>query len=1030
MKYLRGSEWRKWDLHVHTPESVLNHSFGTDFDHYAKIMLKSAIDNEIAVIGVTDYWTLEGFKKLKEIVDGDERLVKLLGEEDAEKARQILLLPNIEFRSRELIVDRHGSAKVNFHVIFSEEIPVEEIEERFLHNLKFIFDGDPNEPDKYRTLTLANLEDLGRTLQAQHGEFRSESELFTGMNNAAVNHTDVSEVLNNQSSTFRSKYLFVVAADEDLSRISWNGQGHLLRKTLIQKSHMIFSANDGTREFGLGRRHGTPEEFVKEFKSKKPCIHGSDAHDYDHLFAPDLGRFLWIKADPTFNGLRQLLHEPEDRVFIGDLPFKLRVLGANQTKFFSDLSFDRSTPLSVDEKWFSGTVPFNCGLVAIIGNKGSGKSALADIVALLGNSTAQEDFSFLVKKRFLEPKKNLGNHFVAELSWQSGETVSKSLADKVDRLLPERVKYIPQNYLDRICSEIEQGNGTEFDQELQDVIFSHVESADRLGKSTLADLIDFRTSEKNLSIEKIADQIHDVNSSIAELEQKASADFRDVIQGKLNQKKIELQALADSLPTSVAAPEDDASSSAELQPIKDELNDFVTTIQTLDDQIAADQRRLGELALKSAASDRLLERIENLTRSVDAFYEASDLDSLTLNLEMRDIVRLEVDDSAIRTAKDDAVREMEPLRTTLDPDNVTSLFAQKLAAQRSALETREKLDEPNRKYQEYLQQTTLWNQRKAELEGSAEITDSLLGLEAQLDFLSSIPARIDGLKTRRSELVKEIYAIKNSLLEQYKLLYRPVQQFIDKNPVSGDIQALEFSADISAEGLVDGMLRMIHQGRKGTFQGDQEGRDRLNELVSRSDFSSAAGAQMFIDEFLHLLTEDSRDTPPKERQIGDQLKAGIALEDFYDSVFSLDYLQPKFSLQWLGKALDKLSPGERGTLLLVFYLLIDRRDIPLIIDQPEENLDNETVTSSLVPAIKYAKKRRQIVIVTHNPNLAVVCDAEQVIYSQIDKTDGNTVTYQSGSLEANPITQHVVDVLEGTKPAFDLRDARYEILES
>ena len=83
----------------------------------------------------------------------------------------------------------------------------------------------------------------------------------------------------------------------------------------------------------------------------------------------------------------------------------------------------------------------------------------------------------------------------------------------------------------------------------------------------------------------------------------------------------------------------------------------------------------------------------------------------------------------------------------------------------------------------------------------------------------------------------------------------------------------------------------------------------------------------------------------------------------------------------------------------------------------------------LVPAIKYAKERRQIIIVTHNPNLAVVCDADQVIHSRLDKTDGNRVSYKAGAIEDPTVTQLIVDVLEGTKPAFDLRDAKYEILE-
>ncbi len=113
--------------------------------------------------------------------------------------------------------------------------------------------------------------------------------------------------------------------------------------------------------------------------------------------------------------------------------------------------------------------------------------------------------------------------------------------------------------------------------------------------------------------------------------------------------------------------------------------------------------------------------------------------------------------------------------------------------------------------------------------------------------------------------------------------------------------------------------------------------------------------------------------------VKDQLRQGISVQEIYDFVFSLGFLSPIYNLRWDGKGLEQLSPGERGNLLLIFYLLVDQEDIPLVIDQPEENLDNQTVFKTLVPCIKDAKKRRQIVMVTHNPNLAVVCDAEQVI---------------------------------------------------
>ena len=75
--------------------------------------------------------------------------------------------------------------------------------------------------------------------------------------------------------------------------------------------------------------------------------------------------------------------------------------------------------------------------------------------------------------------------------------------------------------------------------------------------------------------------------------------------------------------------------------------------------------------------------------------------------------------------------------------------------------------------------------------------------------------------------------------------------------------------------------------------------------------------------------------------------------------------------------------------------------------------------------IKLAKQRRQIIVVTHNPNLAVVADADQVITASIDKKKMCRVTYVSGALENPTVNQHVVRYLEGTLPAFMNRDEKY-----
>ena len=137
------------------------------------------------------------------------------------------------------------------------------------------------------------------------------------------------------------------------------------------------------------------------------------------------------------------------------------------------------------------------------------------------------------------------------------------------------------------------------------------------------------------------------------------------------------------------------------------------------------------------------------------------------------------------------------------------------------------------------------------------------------------------------------------------------------------------------------------------------------------------------------------------------------------------YINVNFKLSMGGRSLNELSPGERGIVLLIFYLALSKESKPIIIDQPEDNLDNQSVYSKLVPCIQKAKQKRQVIIVTHNPNIAVACDAEQIIYCKKEKRNC-LIQYEAGSIENLKIRKHIVDVLEGTMPAFDLRRKKYE----
>ncbi len=199
----------------------------------------------------------------------------------------------------------------------------------------------------------------------------------------------------------------------------------------------------------------------------------------------------------------------------------------------------------------------------------------------------------------------------------------------------------------------------------------------------------------------------------------------------------------------------------------------------------------------------------------------------------------------------------------------------------------------------------------------------------------------------------------------------------------------------------------------------------LQSLLARHDLNSTVGVVGFLQDTDDHLHRDFRVPGKPPALLPSQLRKNHSPEAVYDVVFGLSFLVPTYSLQLGSKDLGQLSPGERGALLLAFYLLIDQTDTPLIIDQPEENLDNETVYTLLGTCIRSAKTRRQLIMVTHNPNLAVACDAEQIICARHTSDGGNKVEYRSGAIENPELNTAVLNVLEGTRPAFLNRESKY-----
>jgi len=130
-----------------------------------------------------------------------------------------------------------------------------------------------------------------------------------------------------------------------------------------------------------------------------------------------------------------------------------------------------------------------------------------------------------------------------------------------------------------------------------------------------------------------------------------------------------------------------------------------------------------------------------------------------------------------------------------------------------------------------------------------------------------------------------------------------------------------------------------------------------------------------------------------------------------------------FDVQGVKKPIEDLSPGQRCTALLPIILL--ETDTPLIIDQPEDNLDNQFIFDLVVNTLRSLKDRRQIIVATHNPNIPVSGDAENILVFKPDGTKGKLE--RNGSIDYDPIIEDVKTIMEGGEEAFRIRASKYNI---
>ena len=1006
----RGSLWRRWDLHVHTPAS-LYHNYGSDSEVWERfITALEQLPEDFSVIGINDYLFLEGYRKVLEFKN-QGRLKNI-----------DTFLPVLEFRLARFAGTEDKLRRINYHVVFSNEITSDQIEQQFLNQLKAHYKLSPGVEQEWAgVVTRQSLEDLGKAIIASVPNNKKSDygpPVFEGFNNLNLPVEEIRKALD--SPYFGNNYITAVGKSEWTS-LKWNDQSIAEKKTIVNEADVVFTSAANADAYKRARA------TLQKQNVNDHLLDCSDAHNWAESGDKDsIGRCdLWVKADPTFRGLQHALLEFEERVYVGSEPPKVADVKKRPQRYIRSVEIKKVQGASLLEEWFDCSILFNPGLVAIIGNKGSGKSALADIVALGGNSLREDNFSFLNKNKFRNSREDKSAYFEATLSWHSGDNEVYRLSRLQDAEDIERIRYIPQSYLENLCNEFASEGGGAFDLELRAVIFSHIPNAERLGKQSLDSLLDYLGEETYDRINTLKGELSKTNREISSLEEDVAPEHKREVEKRHTARLKELSTLKGTEPKAIPKPDADPQMKREIEEFQAKIEVQRKLVVELESKVETARQSRVNLLTKIATAEKILQRIRNLEESYRLAERESEEDLATLGLTWDKLAKIEINTAAIKVLHAGLTTQEAAVKEQLDAENEKSDVSLLAAAKQRIIQLQNQLDSPTRRHQEYLSAHKEWKDTVVRLESDTDDPESISSLSAELQRISELPSQIAALEAERLQTCKAIYVQIAGLKDRYRKLYSPVQNFIQKHKTLADSIKLSFDVRISEKNLVDSLSDWINKGRSGSFQGAEEGAARIKELVKRNAFDSPEGVEAFLSEFMQALKNDDRQDKPRPMSTGSQLRSKRTVEGFYDFLYGLDYLEPQYALKMEGKELFELSPGERGLLLLLFYLLVEKNDEPLIVDQPEENLDNETVHEILVPSIQLAKQRRQIIVVTHNPNLAVVADADQVIAASIDKQDMCRVTYASGALENPTVNRHVVRYLEGTLPAFMNRDEKY-----
>lgn len=741
-------------------------------------------------------------------------------------------------------------------------------------------------------------------------------------------------------------------------------------------------------------------EDVEEYETKvfpvigfaKSLILCSDNHNIKEYSVKE---FLWIKAELSFQGLKQVLNEFKNRIIIDKEPILFANVKNNPKKYIKALVVKPKD--ATNDTWFNLDIPLNSELVAIIGNKGSGKSAIAEIVALAAN-TKNENFSFLNNQKFL--KDDLGTKFTTKIIWNDNtESENRSLNDIVQKNNEEFVKFLPQKHIENICNDV--SSISKFQQELNKIIFSHFPKEQKIGKDNFEEFINEKSRAINNLTLQLKTEVNEINEQICFYEEKIS--IENITLQNNTKKRIEDEIVQHQLLKPQEIKDPSITSSPEEQKALGEINLLSRKINELDVELKETEQLINE---KSEIRNKmliLLDRFKNfiinIKKQKDIFKTEFDVYSIKMDeIFVMNEPNLSSIEEALKLLENTINEKLSNKKGIEEKLKNVNLEIKKIEATNA---------EKIKKYSEYVQNLQSWEKRFNEL--SIEKTK----IENELQkILKDYQEKLQELRIKRLDKTKEIFDKKNEIVQIYTTVKESILSILSNNQQ----YPIEIKSYLGCSNLFENINSNVNHKSSEYFK-DDEKIEVLQTKIMNLDYNNFNE----IKDLLLFIEDNLKSSKP----IKQQLKKDASILEFYNHLYYMDYINPQYALLYDQKNITSLSPGEKGILLLIFYLILDKNEYPLIIDQPEDNLDNQSIKDLLIPAIREAKKKRQVIMVTHNPNIAVVTDAEQIIRVHIDKTNNNKVFVESGPVENQTMNKHIVDILEGTMSAFDNRNVKY-----